>query len=573
MTTSLSIRNQESLTTGGKHRLSIEVNAEEDAPLFLWIPLGKGAGALMTDDEFKKPGMFSVAKAELEHPNAEIAAISVDGDNGKIKIELVDDNKPARFCIYTGGFETNDTPGSVTLHLKNLARKVLADTEVEVVDAPPRIVKFESDKYCVKVNSSVNLKWKIEPPGGFELWSLAENRIIESAESGSDGDEHKVKATGSEARFRLNAKSGEKVTDTSFLTVSTFEGTAVKSEPEFFEDKKLGLGCAEILGVYAHGDWLYAVVRDRKPNNGATLWRTQRGFVSEDWKPLTKGPDGGHKPIKIPVEAASRPGAVFDDKLYFMGGSSFDDNFSGTDVGYFHFETNTWVDVKPGADEAWSTKMKPRMGHGLVVSPDGQTLWVIGGYNDAGALDDIWIYEKGKGWRSPGTLKLPQPRCLFGVTFNGPQLWIGGGFENPGGDTFDDLWYLDTSEIEGGWQWRNAMGATLLPETAEKGQQYCGCALAAMGNAVYAFAAYSVVRGADTLFTREFKARVRRFTPTGNKWQADSIYEQGDWVTSTKLPPLDCYRLDATVYRGVIFVRRLAPAKNKDTCIHYLVTV
>jgi hypothetical protein len=329
------------------------------------------------------------------------------------------------------------------------------------------------------------------------------------------------------------------------------------------------LSSAEILGVYNRGNGrLYAVVRDGDPEKGASIWRTTIGFDRGSWEPLTKTTKepltntDKKTPILIPANAAARPGVVFDDKLYFIGGSSYDADSPGSDVGYFHFEANTWVDNDD--EKAWPPAMPARMGHGLVASPDGRRLWVIGGYNgDGGALKDVWVYDQATKWtRHPANVPW-EPRCLFGATLHDGKLWIAGGFDSPGGyPTYDDISYLDTQTNN--WQ---KIASPLVKAPDNRVKQYCGCALAALGNQIYAFAAYRVV-GSQPEYD------VIRIGFSNNQWQPNPVSGvSSDWVISQELSLVDCYRFDATVFGGCIFIRRLARARAKDKNIHYLVAV
>src|SRR5262249_31590692 len=141
--------------------------------------------------------------------------------------------------------------------------------------------------------------------------------------------------------------------------------------------------CGEILGIYRHKDTLYAAVRRIAAGNtgsegreiaaqdtAASIWCSDGRFTREHWVPM---------PISIPADAASRPGAVFADNLYFMGGSSYDPDRPGSRTSYFNFEQQTWVGQDP--ETAWPREITARMGHALLASPDDSRLWLIGGYN------------------------------------------------------------------------------------------------------------------------------------------------------------------------------------------------
>ncbi len=563
MTTSLSIRNPDPLKTGREQTLSIEFETQDDSPLFLIVPLGEGAGALMTREEFDK-ARVTVVPADPKRGKADARKTGQDvgpGDVGTITITRRKPSQPETFCVLVESFNTGDRAGSVDLRVTDVDDKELAKTTVEVIDAKPQIVSFTSSRYTGLKGTSVTLSWEIEPSGDVRL-RMADEVI--DVKPGSR--QARVEIDRNDVRFRLDAMSGGTVTDTSYVTIHPYNKTELRTYAGPGEDLGVDdLGCGEILGLYAHGNRLHAVVRDRKEDKTASLWVTRQGFDRAHWEPRTSDRDG-RKQIRIPVGAASRPGAVFDGKLYFMGGSSYDANRPGNDVGYFHFEANTWVDGEADGDEAWPREMRPRMGHGLVASPDGQSLWVLGGYNgDGGAMNDIWVYDKDARKWTPQAAPPWEPRCLFGVAFQGPRLWISGGFDSPGGyPTYDDIRYLDTRSKTNTWQ---KIDSPLVQAPDNRKKQYCGSALAGLDTEVYAFAAYRRVEGRDD-------NSVIKIAYSNREWGTTPLTGiSSDWVTSRGLPSLDCYRLDATVFGGCLFVRRLARSRKKDKTIHYLVLV
>lgn len=569
MTATLEIRNPEPLKTGSKAALSVELDTQGDSQLFMIVPLGDGGGALMTPGEFTGKLQLSIAKADGAQPTPDARFGSperrVDSANKSRGIIQLARRKPSlreRFCVLFEDFTTNAAAGSAELRLEDKDQKSLAARSVTIAGAQPRIIRFVSTAYNLLSGEEATLSWEISPPGGIRLRRLSDDADIKPEAGGQTA---KVEAgTGDFTRYRLDAMAGEKVTDSRVLTLFSYDYTRVRSYAGPGNQPDLGLSCAEILGVYNRRNRLYAVVRDADPQKGASIWSSDIGFDPSSWRPLTVERNGKPTPVMIPAEAATRPGVVFDDKLYFMGGSSYDANLPGTDVGYYHFEASTWVDGEAVRKEAWPEDLTARMGHGLLASPDGSRLWVLGGYNgDGGALNDVWAYDKAtaKWQRHPA---LWEPRCLFGATFAGPgrrELWIAGGFDSPGGyPTYDDIWHCDTTATNLAW---SKLDYPLSRDPGNRIKQYRGCALAALGDGIYALAAY-----------HDVDQGLRNFgLPIGfsnNRWIAGQPDEVGsDWVTGA----LDCYRFDATVLGGGIFVRQLYRAEGKDKQIHYLVRV
>lgn len=577
MTTKLELRNTEPFLTGKRHSLGVEVvDTKGVSPLFLVVPLGDGAGALMTESEFKNVTL-KVAKAAgaKKSPDVELSSDyrgidSANRNRGTIEFVRRFSSRQESFCILLENFTTNAAAGSATLSLQDKNGTSLADDkDVVIAGAKPQIKSFVSTKYNALSGTEVILSWEISPPGGHRLRQLPDMTVIPD----SGPQQAKVMAGGAKKAgrsddftcYQLEAMLGEVVTDSRLLTLYHYKRTQVDTDRGPGDHKDLGLSCGEILGIYKRLGRLYAVVRDADSVKGASIWWSVNGFDPASWQPLTVERNKKPVPIMIPADAAARPGVVFDDKLYFMGGSSYDANCPGADVGYFSFEANTWVDGEAVREETWPRDMPARMGHGLLASPDGRQLWVIGGYNgDGGALNDIWVYA-GSGWtqkQCQGTWW--QPRCLFGATFAGPgrrELWIAGGFDSPGGyPTYDDLWRCDATETNLTWR---KLDYPLRRDADNKTRQYCGCALATLGDQICALAAYHDVEGGGSL------NYMTRISFANNQWRkGDEDRIGSDWVGGE----LDCYRFDATEWGGCIFVRRLARAQ-KDKNIHYVVCV
>jgi hypothetical protein len=573
MTTSISI-DPETLTTGSDKDLAIKIDTKDTQYLFLLVPLGDGPEALLTEQEFNRVrSNWKIAKADgadSKPPDAELGEPTVqEGEHkGVVPITRNDPGTAVSFRILVEKFTPRGVSNSIKLEVRDSSVELLAEKEVEVIDALPKIKKFTADRYIRGSGQVTELSWVIEPKGAHRL--LLDGEALHAG----DGETGKRPVSKS-GTYRLEALVGDQVADKRSVTLYFSSGTELKSPSFGPQNAPAGsLVCAEILGIYEHNARLYAVVRDTSGDK-ASLWCTERSFNREDWVPVTS--DGA--PVTIPVDAASRPGALFDNRLYFMGGSSYDADCPGSEVGYFIFEPPTWVDL--GTREAWLNSaseppfIKPRMGHALLAAPDGRHLWVVGGYNgDGGAMNDIWVYDRITGKWAQRLSPPWEPRCVFGAAFCGSTLWIAGGFDSPGGyPTYDDIWYCDTSQRSDTWIRARASdtatsGLSLIPGSGSSHErQYRGCALAASGNQVYAFVSYYTLddqRGHDD---------VVKIYPVTNGWRVQELPVSSDWATSDRLVPLDCTRFDATVFAGCIFIRRLARAKVKDDHLHYLIVL
>ena len=315
---------------------------------------------------------------------------------------------------------------------------------------------------------------------------------------------------------------------------------------------------AGILGLYSCSGKLYAIVKSNEDPEDAFLWFTEHGYTYEDWKQVV---DGTNEPAKIPLAFAGCPGVVFQEKLWLMGGSSYDPEFISKQVGYYSFAKNAWIRDVEGTDgesAKWPEEMGERMGHSIVVSPDRKQVWVMGGYDrSGGAKKDMWAFN-GMKW---DRLDDPswEPRCLFGAAASPDSIWIGGGFATPGGATRDSIWKWDGKN---GWQ---KVAPSLSPTShlgEEDAKQYCACTCAFLDDTLYFFATYYDPRE-STYESGIFSV----FRGSGQWNKAKITGVTSDWALET-----DYCNLASVVYKNRIYTRRLARGMLDDK-IHYFVRV
>lgn len=592
MTSSLVVRNPIPLMpgkgpTGNGQSLALGIESDDAAPLYLRIPLGDGDGALMTQEAFLtayKNTKISLEKITPQN-KADISLASAEvepsGTFGRITVRKNRAALLAKFAIAIQDFSVGKT-GKVTVSLAGMVGDTeteLATTEITVAGASPRILSFSSTHYQARSGTPVTLSWQIDgttATTGYRLKGLSGGTVITQAfGAGSATGAKKIMAgTGNPDEFQLEALDGDLVKDTRRLTVHTNEQTILRNYFGPGDNDHLGLKQAEILGVYNRGGSVYAVVRDQDPTKGASIWKGQDWLKvnpaegKESWKPLTvKNANHEEEAVLIPAEAATRPGVIFEDRLYFMGGSSYEVNERGKSVGYLSFEMNVWVD-DPADDHRWPADMPARMGHSLLASPDGSRLWVIGGHDGGSALNDVWVYQKGAGWKQHSETN-PVPwasRCLAGAAFLGRTLWIAGGFDNPGGDpSYDDIWYLDSQT---GGQWTQAQSPLRVKRGIVEQQQFRGCALAASGDNIYVFSSYFDVVGGGG----EPHHEIGKLEHSGGSWSVTPLgIGSVDWIAGSSVDADVYYRLDATTVGNILCIRRLAEAELKDKVLHMLI--
>jgi len=310
---------------------------------------------------------------------------------------------------------------------------------------------------------------------------------------------------------------------------------------------------AGILGLHSYGGKLYAIVQSETDQENADLYCTEFGFKGKQWEPVAR----------IPMALAASPGVVFQDKLWLMGGSSYDPRRFGDQVGYYSFKLNTWIDnVGPtdGESSRWpkDRNMGRRMGHAAVLSPDGKEIWVMGGYDQSGgAKNDIWAFN-GMVWRP---LEKPpwEPRCLFGAFAAADRIWIAGGFKTPGGETYDDIWRW---ESDTGWKNIDLSLSPGSPGTSEGKMQYCACTIAQLKDLHFFTTYYNPEK-------KQYDSRIFPLIYDNGLWsKGEALGVSPDWAMDK-----DYYSLACVQYNGCIFIRKLAYRQEVDKAIHYLVRV
>lgn len=116
---------------------------------------------------------------------------------------------------------------------------------------------------------------------------------------------------------------------------------------------------------------------------------------------------------------------VTGDLLAFGGGTSFGGEATATLQRVEADGSAVAEDVIAGAPPA-------RYQHGALVR--GETLYVAGGYDGSGYLDDVWALDlRARSWRRLATL--PSGRSRPALLVVGDELWVAGGYEGDAGAT------------------------------------------------------------------------------------------------------------------------------------------
>jgi Galactose oxidase, central domain len=417
------------LMVARKQSLTLSITSQGYDAIYIKLPLGDIAGALMTKAEFDKKRRFPKAPAT---PNGQPPkdVLTPANSSGAIRIPFGSADSLLAFNITIEDFMVAPGAGKVdiTLHGDDPASAVLDTAKVTKSESPVEITSFTADAYNVLAGKNVKLEWTINQSSSYKL-----TRGGETVESG-DGKDGSAKGQ-PPGDYVLKAGSGDKDVNNKRLRIQSFNQTGTKSYALQLRD------CAGIVGFHAYpkNGRLYVLLRSVKNPDEVQLWSTPHGF---DEDPATypvrwRREQSNDKDFSIPLDVARRPGAIFQDKLWLMGGDCCDPDLPGRGVAYFDLQQPRWHVVEENDPRNWPKKpsapkeeMASRMGHAVVVLKEDQ-LWVMGGWNqNGGACADIWEFDGNawtqRDWDGRG-------RCLFGATVTDDAVWTSGGFMTPGG--------------------------------------------------------------------------------------------------------------------------------------------
>ena len=233
----------------------------------------------------------------------------------------------------------------------------------------------------------MKLEWTITPKGQFRLLDGLGNPLPPAADlATADVAGSVVGSCGfqlSETRrdFTLEVlQAADQVCDTRRLRINAIARTEFKSYVLSIAGNRAG-----ILGLYAQPRQgrLYTLLSVGNAGMASLYW-SESGFdqdqgLTTGWQPETdkRGPVPA-----IALDVARRPGVIFQDKLWLVGGDCCHPDRVSAEVDVYDFQSNAWTTGKgwPSAPQ----EMAARMGHAVVVLPDpgGNT-----------TLDRLWVME------------------------------------------------------------------------------------------------------------------------------------------------------------------------------------
>jgi Kelch motif len=513
--------------------------------------IGDGSKDLMTKAEFGKFKGNNKIQQTSPKENASIKTPSADNTNWYIDVTFAA-GKPWEIALYFPAFKAS-SEGITTLRANNADVEV-ASVDIQKTKEVPRITSFTSNEYTILAARPVTLSWKIEPESSNAAFQLFERK----GENGSDTPVVLANNNDRSVTLRVNG-----VTDYTLKLGSATSATPSEYERHLrihafgsarFDGYSPPLLNARIFGLYAHQGsdtlreaFLLALVEENNRIPPAvSLWKTALGFP-DTWTQVDAT-------SFIERAAARRPGIVFKDKLWLVGGDGCDPGQEDFNVGFYDLTQSSrpFEDLERDGRSGWPAE---RMGHAL-VTPEKDHLWVMGGYSqNGGARNDIWDFDGDNTWNE---LAEPpwQPRCLFGATVTSNAVWIAGGFNSPGGKSYDDIWRYDRTKS----QWER-LDTTIRPVTSGSDAQYCGCALFALNDKPCVITTYYLPE--DSNYVNHLYV-----LKLDKKWVKTEV--RLDQTIAGMLRSLDYYRLDSNVFNGMAFLRALTETDGDDKIIYFV---
>ena len=129
---------------------------------------------------------------------------------------------------------------------------------------------------------------------------------------------------------------------------------------------------------------------------------------------------------------------VFDagegEKIWVLGGQTTKTSYVGDVWSWSGIAGEPW---QKATGSAW-----PARGGAYCTVWNG-AMWVFGGHNADGALNDVWYSTDGTTWTNPGNASWPA-RSQGGLVQTGTGLWLFGGWDGTSSSSnTNDVWFTD----------------------------------------------------------------------------------------------------------------------------------
>jgi hypothetical protein len=276
------------------------------------------------------------------------------------------------------------------------------------------------------------------------------------------------------------------------------------------------------------------------------------------------------------MQVARRPGVIFGDKLWLMGGDCCHPDFPGSEMAYYDLNAGSWQVVGEGDPRAWPKDMAKRMGHAVAAVPFKIRLWVMGGWSqNGGACGDIWEFNSqgpdGVFWTQQN--KNWEQQCLFGTAATNHAVWTAGGFASPGGTA--EAWQIRRYD-KSTEKWEAPANLSIQKKAGYENAQSCATVLFALDKKKdeKKDETEDLPSGIATLYNSgEYVHRLPEvIKERGFQLEFSKIDEVS---TRGVLQRLDYYHMQAAIFQGAVFFRALKPGDMNwaHNWIHFLVFV
>lgn len=516
---------KDTLAVGRQQSLTLEIKSDAEGSVTLVVPLGPGEAALMTREEFEST-TIDCDPDILVHPTTI--------RDGAARLRLVGDGTVAAELSLVDFLATS--AGTVVIRAVDHDDNTLATTNVKKATTTPRIERFEAEPYNLPRGGTVELQWEIRPDPAGDLELFVNTDKVNDPRLGKLSTQV---LGNSDLTLSLRTRAGQEVSNRQ-LHIHAIDRTGF-----YGYQLSPSVSTGEIMGIHAGDGFLCVLLRENGPF--ASLWKTGNGFDAafaawqeERWQsgvsPST--------PLRIPLAAARRPGVIFQNKLWLLGGDCCHPDRPLDRIGSYDFQADSGFrdDAAP-----WPA----RMGHAVVA--DDRHIWVLGGWRQGGgALNDIWRFN-GKTWK-----RLPDPpwqrRCLFGAVATTTDVWIAGGFDTPGGKTYDDIWRYSA----GKWE-------KIEKKLCEKdGPQYVAGSMFVLRDQPRVLTVYY---DPDTT---QYPVILHTLYKDGDKWNKDIVDVKRD--LNDAFPRYDYFSLNTIVFSRAAFLWVATPNPDKprpDCLVRY----
>lgn len=542
------------LKVAQKQFLALEITTIGYVSIIISVPLGDTESALMAKEDFLNCRIVFLPSRPrgILDPTR-----TIDQGNtvGSVRIPVTNSGRQLNFTISFESFLVEQHAGPVDIELRGNDPTTEPLSTVQVVKSAvlPKIQSFTASSYNVIKGNRVTLSWTIDAEGDYELISAEKPADPLTKGKGKSASSGQLFA----GDYTLKVRVGDQVVDTRCLRIHSFDATSFHSYGLNLSKDGSSTG---ILGLYAHAERgrLYALLRFGADAPRAQLWSTANGF---DHDPATWQPETNRKGevVSVTIEAARRPGVIFQDRLWLLGGDCCHPDKPGSNVGYYDFQETVWHEVGDDDPRRWPKEpkeMTERMGHAVVALPFSDRIWVMGGWSQNGGLcNDIWEFD-GNTWKE---LAPTCEACLFGAAATSEAVWRIGGFASPGGAA---------SQI-GVRRYDKNNNETPVDFTIAKDMQYCASTLFALDEnndrpcGIGTFYDPETNSYTDKAF---FISKERSYNVSPKKIDESS--------TEGVLLKRDYYHIQAAVFQGAAFLRMLRPDnKAAGERISYLVWV